>query len=98
MKPTAHLVNTARGPSSTRSALHEALVTGRIAGAGLDVFGRSRSTTPPSASTTWFCAPHVAGIDETSEVAMANRAIDAILAMWRGEAPPKECVVDPRGG
>ena len=26
---------------------------------------------------------------------MANRAIDAILAVWRGEAPPKECVVNP---
>jgi hypothetical protein len=40
-------------------------------------------------------SPHVAGIDETSEVAMADRAIDAILAVWRGEPPPRECVVNP---
>ena len=96
MKPTAHLVNTARGPLVDESALHEALVTGRIAGAGLDVFEKE-----PLHDSALFgldnvvLAPHVAGIDETSEVAMANRAIDAILAMWRGEAPPKECVVNP---
>ena len=40
-------------------------------------------------------SPHVAGIDETSEVAMADRAIDAILAVWRGDPPPRECVVNP---
>jgi hypothetical protein len=28
-------------------------------------------------------------------VAMADRAIDAILAIWRGETPPAECVVNP---
>lgn len=96
MKPTAHLVNTARGSLVDESALHEALVTGRIAGAGLDVFEKE-----PLHDSALFgldnvvLAPHVAGIDETSEVAMANRAIDAILAVWRGEAPPKECVVNP---
>ena len=96
MKPTAHLVNTARGPLIDETALHEALVTGRIAGAGLDVFEKE-----PLFDSALFgldnvvLSPHVAGIDETSEVAMANRAIDAILAVWRGEAPPKECVVNP---
>ena len=96
MKPTAHLVNTARGPLIDETALHEALVTGRIAGAGLDVFEKE-----PLFDSALFgldnvvLSPHVAGIDETSEVAMADRAIDAILAVWRGEAPPRECVVNP---
>ena len=42
-----------------------------------------------------IASPHLAGIDETSEAAMADRAIDAILAVHRGAPPPRECIVNP---
>lgn len=96
MKPTAYLVNTARGTLVDESALHAALAAGRLAGAGLDVFEREPLTASPLFGMDGvIVSPHIAGVDETSEVAMADRAIDAILAVHRGEAPPRECLVNP---
>jgi len=95
MKPTAYLVNTARGSLVDEAALHEALVTRRIAGAGLDVFEQEPLfDSPLFRLDNVVLSPHVAGVDETSEVAMADRAIDAILAVARGEAPARECLVN----
>lgn len=55
MQPTAFLVNVSRGPVVDEAALRKALVAGRIAGAGLDVF----STEPLSAESDLLTAPNL---------------------------------------
>src|SRR5215470_14840615 len=64
MKPTAYLINTARGGLIDEKALHDALVSGKLAGAGLDVFEKQ----PPPVGQALhglpnvIMAPHVAGV------------------------------------
>jgi phosphoglycerate dehydrogenase-like enzyme len=96
MSPTAYLINTARGALIDEAALYEALTTGRLAGAGLDVFEREPlPASPLFALDNVLLSPHVAGVDRTSEVGMANVAIDAILAVRRGEVPAAACLLNP---
>ncbi len=89
MKPTAYLINTARGPVVDESALVEALRAGRIAGAGLDVYERE----PKMADGLADCPntvllPHLGSATRKTRGAMAAMAAENILALWRGQKPP----------
>jgi glyoxylate reductase len=92
MKPTAYLVNTARGPIIDEAALVRALARRQIAGAGLDVFehepkvGRDLRTLSNVVLT-----PHVGSATADVREDMANVVVDNILAYLDGKRPPN-CV------
>lgn len=76
MKPTAFVINTARGPIVNQADLKEALMDGVIAGAGLDVFADE----PPADQEfldlpNLFCTPHIGGNAEEAVMAMGLGAI-----------------------
>jgi D-3-phosphoglycerate dehydrogenase len=96
MKPTAFLINTARGILVDEAALYDALKNRRIAGAGLDVYRREPPVGSPLLSLdNVVFLPHSTGMDDTGEAGMANKCIDSILAYARGEHPGAEYVLNP---
>jgi D-3-phosphoglycerate dehydrogenase len=96
MKPTAFLINTARGAVVDERALYEALRDKKIAGAGLDVFEEEppRPDNPIVRLDNVVMTAHTAGVDTQSRDDMARKAAECIAAISRGEWPA-ECVVNP---
>ncbi len=95
MKPTAFIVNTARGGIIDEAALHTALTTRQIAGAGLDVLEHE----PPSPQNPLLTlpnvvlAPHMAGVTREALDRMAVSLVSNILSVLDGR-PDRENVVN----
>jgi len=89
MKPTAILINTARGGIVDEPALIEALQSGEIAGAGLDTF--STEPFPPSSPLFQLenvvATPHCAGNTADNDARMAECCMESILSFDSGNWP-----------
>ncbi len=90
MKPTAYLVNTARGAIVDEAALVKALKEKWIAGAALDVYQKEPigQDHPLLGLRNTVLAPHLASASKQSRSAMAELAARNLLSVLKGECPP----------
>jgi lactate dehydrogenase-like 2-hydroxyacid dehydrogenase len=89
MKPTAVLVNTARGPVVDERALVKMLKAGRIAGAGLDVYENEPKLAAGLANLpNTVLAPHMASASVDTRLRMCNMAVANCTAALTGQRPP----------
>jgi len=89
MKPSAIFIQTARGSIHDEDSLLEALASGHLAGAGLDVW----EAEPPAASHPLLAldnvmsSPHTAGVTRDSRERMAEYAVSQLLDLFAGREP-----------
>ena len=89
MKPTAYLVNSARGPVVDEKALVHVLKERRIAGAGLDVYENEPLVEPELlAMKNVVLTPHLGSAVTELRESMANVVVDNIMAVLEGRQPP----------
>ncbi|MGO9885473.1 MAG: 2-hydroxyacid dehydrogenase [Solirubrobacteraceae bacterium] len=94
MKPTAILINTARGPIVDQQALHEALVNGTIGGAALDVTDPEPPPVddPLLSAPNLIIVPHIGSATHSARERMATLAVDNLLAALDGKPMPHQVV------
>jgi glyoxylate reductase len=89
MKPTAVLVNTARGPVIDENALVDALEDGRLYAAGLDVFDGEPTVNPRLlAAPRTTLLPHVGSATIGTRTRMARLACQGVADVLAGRTPP----------
>jgi glyoxylate/hydroxypyruvate/2-ketogluconate reductase len=89
MKPTATLVNIARGGIVDDAALAQALQSGKIFAAGLDVFEGEPQVHPELLKcSNIVLAPHIASATEKTRRAMVDLAVENLRAALDGKKPP----------
>jgi len=89
MKKSAYLINASRGPVVDERALVQALRSGNIAGAGLDVFEEEPKVSAELLTMeNSVLLPHIGSATDETREAMTLRAVNNILAVIRGQIPP----------
>ena len=91
MKPSAHLINTARGPVVDEAALVDALRRGLIAGAGLDVYEHEPTVHPDLLHyENVLLLPHIGSATRSTREQMGRMAADNLLAVLNGRPAPNQ--------
>jgi D-3-phosphoglycerate dehydrogenase len=95
MKPSAYIVNTARGGIIDERALHAALTSGKIAAAGLDVFEQEPTSmdNPLLKLDNVITSPHMAGVTTEAVANMAAATAQNILSVLDGR-PNRDNVIN----
>ena len=98
MKPTAVILNTARGPVIDQTALISALQAKRIAGAGLDVYDHEplEADSPLLHMDNVILTPHMAGLSDTSQMAVRRRTVRNVANALVGKWPETRDLVNPK--
>jgi D-3-phosphoglycerate dehydrogenase len=96
MKPTAFLINMARGPVVDQPALYDALANGVIAGAAMDVLEQEPPTPddPLLKLPNVLITPHTSSWSAESMVQLRRGVVQNVVQVLRGEPP--RAVVNPR--